>query len=90
MKTTKENKMWIITTSAGVAFIGRDPKNDPKANAKAQKGRFWLWASSGLGYPPIFKDKAAAQKFARKIRRSGIAVRVYMLEAEFYKNEMVD
>ena len=66
-KTNKENKMWIVTTSAGVAFIGRDKKNDPKA----EKGRFWLWASCGLG------DDAAAQKFARKVRRSGIAVRVY-------------
>ncbi len=85
--TTNKNRMWIVETSAGIAYIGRDPA---KASAKAQKGHFWLWASRGLGYPVIFKDKPTAQKFARRARRSKIkrAGKISVIEVEFYKGEM--
>lgn len=26
-----KNKMWIVETNEGIAYIGRDPKRDPKA-----------------------------------------------------------
>ncbi len=84
---TNKNRMWIVETGRGIAYIGRDPA---KVSAKAQKGHFWLWASRNLGYPVIFKDKATAQKFARKVRRSKIKVAgsINVIEVEFYKGEM--
>ena len=61
--TTNKNRMWIVETSAGIAYIG---------------------------YPVIFKDKATAQKFARRARRSKIKIagKISVIEVEFYKGEM--
>ena len=84
----KEDRMWIVETSQGIAYIGRNPAKDPKASAKAQKGKFWNWTSKNLGYPVVFKDKAKAIKFARRVRKSETAENVHVIEVEFYKGEM--
>ena len=88
MKTKKENRMWIVDTNNGIAYIGRDPKKDPKATAGAEKGQFWNAASVSLGYLPIFKNKKDALKFARRARQSRTADNAHILEVEFYKGEM--
>jgi hypothetical protein len=87
MKTT-EDRMWIVETNNGIAYIGRDPKKDPKATAKAVKGEFWNAASKSLGYRVVFKNKAEAQKFMRRTRRSRTVEAARILEVEFYKGEM--
>ena len=87
----KENRMWIVETYSGIAYIGRNLQQ--KTLKQARKGKFWNWTSKSLGYPVVFKDKATAQKFARKIRSPKIlnrieGTKVYVLEVEFYKGEM--
>ena len=81
-----KNKMWIVETNEGIAYIGRDPKRDPKATAEANKGYFWNWASKSLGYPVVFKEKKTAQKFARRVRKG--CPKGAVIEVEFYKGEM--
>lgn len=76
-------KMWIVETNMGVAYIGRDT---PKER-KAIKGHFWNWASKSLGYPPIFTKKADAVTFARKARRSKTTKWSRIVQVEFYKGE---
>ena len=79
-----ENKkgMWIVVTENGVSFIGRDGK-------EAQKGKFWNWASNSLGYPPIFKQKSDALRFAKKIREQSVTAKTArIVEVEFYKGEL--
>ena len=83
-----KNKMWIVETNNGIAYIGRDPKKDSKATAEAEKGKFWNWASKSLGYPVVFKDKKEAQKFARRARKAFTVSKAYVTEVEFYKGEM--
>ena len=74
--------MWIVVTNIGVAYIGRNAK-------EAKKGHFWNWASRSLGYPPVFRKKEDALKFAAKIRRMSITVdKVRIIEVEFYKGEL--
>ncbi len=85
---TDKNRMWIVETAQGIAYIGRDPKKDSKATAGAEKGKFWNWASISLGYPVIFKNKKDALKFARRARQSRTADNAHILEVEFYKGEM--
>ena len=92
--TSNKNRMWIVEIKNngiaydGIAYIGRDPKRDPKAIAKADKGKFWGWASKSLGYPVVFKDKKEAQKFARRARKAFTVSKAYVTEVEFYKGEM--
>lgn len=83
-----KNKMWIVETNEGIAYIGRDPKRDPKATAEANKGYFWNWASKSLGYPVVFKEKKTAQKFARRVRKAFTVDKAAVIEVEFYKGEM--
>ncbi len=87
-KNRLKNRMWIVETNNGIAYIGRDPKKDSKATAEAEKGKFWNWASVSLGYPVIFKNKADAKKFARRARKSMTVHKASVIEAEFYKDEM--
>ena len=93
--SANKNKMWIVEIKNngiaydGIAYIGRDPKRDPKATAKADnKGKFLGWASKSLGYPVVFKDKKEAQKFARRARKAFTVSKAYVTEVEFYKGEM--
>ena len=84
----KEFKMWIVETNTGIAYIGRDPNKDPKADKKAEKGEFSYWEIKSLGYPVIFKNKKDAQKFARIAKKSNCVDRAYVFEVEFYKGEL--
>lgn len=86
--TTDKNRMWIVETAQGIAYIGRDPKKDPKATAEANKGYYWSWASKSLGYPVVFKEKKMAQKFARRVRKAFTVDKAVVIEVEFYKGEM--
>ena len=83
---TNENKMWVVKTATGIAYIGRDPKKDSKATADAQKGKYLDWATASLGYPVIFKNIADGRKFAKLASDTGYPAVV--IEVEFYKGEM--
>ena len=75
-------QMWIVMTGEGIAHIGRNTKG-------SEKGHFWNWVSKSLGYPPIFKKKEDALKFAKKIRKQRTAIKpIEIVAVEFYKNEL--
>ena len=81
-----EQKMWIVVTDNGMAYIGRKGSKVPEGTDAT--GCFWNWGSRSLAYIPLFQDKRDASRFARKARKSRTVRKAEIIELETYKGEL--